>query len=204
MIIGLDFDNCIISYDDVFASTAIEMNLIPNDGSIKKSKIDVRNYLRKKGKEDAWTELQGYVYGISIASAPAYPGAIKAICDFMKNGHDVHIISHKTRTPFLGPAYDLHGAAMNWIQSNIVEKNDPILELDKIHFNIQLIDKINCITTVGCHVFIDDLPEVLSHKGFPNDTKKFLFSPNTSHPNCFLDMIEVSSWCQFAAKISHA
>ena len=204
MIIGLDFDNCIISYDDVFNDAAIKLKLIPNDGSVKKSKLAVRNHIREVGKEDAWTELQGYVYGVSIKSAPAYPGAVKAIGDFVKNGHDVHIISHKTKTPFLGPAYDLHKAAMNWIKANLVENNDPLLKTDQVHFNIELVDKINCIAKTGCHVFIDDLPEILSHDCFPKGTQKFLFSPNISHPNRHPDMVEVSSWSQFAETIRHA
>ena len=201
MIIGLDFDNCIISYDDIFSAAASELDLIPDDVLVKKSKLDVRDYLRAAGKENSWTELQGFVYGVSIVSAPAYPGAVKTICDFVKHGHDVHIISHKTKTPFLGPAYDLHEAAMNWIQSNLRDNSIPILEKDRIHFHPELVDKINCIAAIGCNAFIDDLPEVLDHDNFPESTQKFLFSPNTSNPNLCSDMVEVNSWCQFSKLI---
>jgi hypothetical protein len=36
--------------------------------------------LRALGKEDVWTELQGYVYGARMAEAEAYPGVLDFMC----------------------------------------------------------------------------------------------------------------------------
>ena len=44
--IGLDFDNTIIDYDQLFYLEAFNLNLIPNN--ITKSKVAVRKYLIDK------------------------------------------------------------------------------------------------------------------------------------------------------------
>ena len=50
MVLGLDFDNTIIKYDELFHRVAFEKNLIPAD--LPKEKNTVRNYLREKNIED--------------------------------------------------------------------------------------------------------------------------------------------------------
>ncbi|SVB15737.1 uncharacterized protein METZ01_LOCUS168591, partial [marine metagenome] len=40
---------------------ALEQSLIKSNLNV--SKIAVRDYLRDKGRNNIWTELQGYVYG---------------------------------------------------------------------------------------------------------------------------------------------
>ena len=115
MIIGLDFDNTIICYDRVFSAVALENNVIPKDVKITKTKESIKSYLISMGNETLWTELQGYVYGKAILEAVPYPGSVNCIEQLIKAGNEVHIISHKTRTPFLGPKYDLHAAAKKWI-----------------------------------------------------------------------------------------
>ena len=59
MIIGLDFDNTIVSYDSLFHKVSVEQNLINEIFEV--NKIKIRDYLRSVNKEDAWTEMQGYV-----------------------------------------------------------------------------------------------------------------------------------------------
>ena len=61
MRIGIDFDNTIVCYDDVFHKAASLQGLIPE--GLPSSKNSVRDYLRKIGKEENWTRLQGTVYG---------------------------------------------------------------------------------------------------------------------------------------------
>ena len=50
MVLGLDFDNTIIKYDELFHKVAFEKNLIPAD--LPKEKNTVRNYLREKNIEN--------------------------------------------------------------------------------------------------------------------------------------------------------
>ena len=54
-LIGLDFDNTLISYDQLFFSCALEGGLIPE--SLVADKTSVRDYLRESGREDMWTRL---------------------------------------------------------------------------------------------------------------------------------------------------
>ena len=55
-LIGLDFDNTLISYDQLFFACALECGLIPE--SLSADKIAVRDHLRESGREDMWTRLQ--------------------------------------------------------------------------------------------------------------------------------------------------
>src|SRR5262245_177802 len=114
MLIGVDFDNTIVCYDALFHKVARERNLIPADLPVNKS--DVRNFLRKIGKEDVWTEMQGYVYGGRMSEAAPYPGVIEFFKACRATGIKLRIISHKTKHPFLGEKYDLHQAAQNWLE----------------------------------------------------------------------------------------
>ena len=112
MIIGIDFDNTIVSYDVVFHRAAVEQELIPPEVPADKSKI--RDYLRWVNKEDAWTELQGLVYGVYIKYAPPFSG-VKGFFRYCKeNKISICIISHKTRFPFLGKKHNLHKSAVRW------------------------------------------------------------------------------------------
>ena len=75
MRIGIDFDNTIVSYDALFYKVAVNKGLVPSD--LPKSKLAVRDYLRKINNEPVWTELQGYVYGARMGDAAAYPLVIE-------------------------------------------------------------------------------------------------------------------------------
>ena len=77
MVLGLDFDNTIIKYDELFHRIAFEKNLIPAD--LPKEKNAIRNYLREKGIEDEWTIIQGEVYGYRIREAVPFEGALLAL-----------------------------------------------------------------------------------------------------------------------------
>jgi len=166
--IGIDFDNTIVSYDGVFHKAAVEKNLIPPE--TPPSKSAVRDYLRSINNEDAWTELQGYIYGARMDLAHPYPGVDRffALCQTKKIRS--FIISHKTLHPFLGPRYDLHQAANNWLAQQ--DFACPAF------FELTLQDKLNRIRKQECTVFIDDLPELLAEKEFPSQVRKILFDPH--------------------------
>ena len=51
--IGIDFDNTIVIYDDLFHKIASEENLIPIN--FPKSKLLIREYLRSKNKDEFFT-----------------------------------------------------------------------------------------------------------------------------------------------------
>ena len=146
------------------------------------SKEQVRNYLRRSGQEEAWTELQGFVYGARLCDAAAFPGAIEFFRKCREQEVPVCIISHKTRHPFRGPAYDLHQAALDWLtQNGFFDPAGIGLPREAVHLETTLAGKLQRIADRGCTHFIDDLPELLSEPAFPVDTQAWLFDPNHHH-----------------------
>ena len=109
MRIGIDFDNTIACYDGVFHEAALERGLIPPD--LARDKNSVRDHLNGAGRKDDFTELQGYVYGARMELVSPYPGFAEFVGAARKAGHDLFVVSHKTRHPILGPKHDMHAAA---------------------------------------------------------------------------------------------
>jgi len=176
MIIGVDFDNTIISYDALFHRMALERDLIPADLPVKK--IAVRDHLRRTGREDAWTELQGHVYGPHLAGAPPFAGALEFFRECRFRGIEVFIISHKTRHPHSGPAHDLHAAARGWLEDHgFLMRGGSSLNSGGLFFESTQAAKMDRISACGCTDFIDDLPELLLHPGFPAQVRRILFDP---------------------------
>ena len=113
-LLGLDFDNTLVRYDKLFHQLALEKNLI--EQIVPANKTAIRDYLREQGKEEQFTLLQGEVYGPRILEAEPAEGMLEALNKLNKNGVQMVLVSHKTRTPYMGPAYDLHQAAWNWLE----------------------------------------------------------------------------------------
>lgn len=180
MRIGFDFDNTIVNYDSLFHKVAVEQGLVPAE--LSRSKLAVRDYLRRKGREEEWIVLQGYVYGARMSEAEAYPGALEFIKAAAKRGASLAIISHKTRHPFRGPRYDLHDAARGWADVALSETAGRIIEADDVYFELTKEDKVARIASCKCDYFIDDLPEIFGTPGFPEATRCILFDPERSHP----------------------
>lgn len=174
-ILGVDFDNTLVSYDALFHRVARERDLIPGD--VPAGKTAVRDYLRKAGREPAWTELQGVVYGTRIDEAEAFPGALDCLAACLRAGWQVHIVSHKTRTPIVGEPVDLHRAARGWLESHGLFGPGIGLPRENAWFELTKAEKIARIAGLGCAVFVDDLPELLSDPSFPAATRRVLFSP---------------------------
>jgi hypothetical protein len=179
MLIGIDFDNTIVSYDTLFHKVATEQGAIP--ASTPVNKVAVRDHLRKIDKEDVWTEMQGYVYGARMDEAEAYPGAI----EFFRWAREAHIplciVSHKTLHPFIGPQYDLHQAARGWIETHLTDEQGHLVQPERVFFELTKEAKWSRIGAAACDWFIDDLPEILLAPAFPQKASRMLFDPETHH-----------------------
>jgi hypothetical protein len=159
----------------------VEKDLIPP--GVSASKGQVRDYLRRCGQEDVWTELQGYVYGARMQETLPFPGVLDFFAQCKDLGVTVYIISHKTQYPFQGTAYDLHQAAHKWLES--YGFYDPArigLSPAQVYFELTKPEKLIRIARSGCDYFIDDLPEFLSEPGFPAGVDRILFDPNDNYP----------------------
>ncbi|MCS6771605.1 MAG: hypothetical protein NZ740_06220 [Kiritimatiellae bacterium] len=176
MIIGIDLDNTIIDYRGVFHRHAVRRGLIPP--SVPPGKDDVRDYLRAIGREDDFTELQGFVYGPGLAEAKPFEGVHEALGALQRAGHRPIIISHKTPRPFLGPPYDLQAFAREWLRSQgLVGEPHGILAPNDLFLEPTKAAKQARIAELGCEWFIDDLPEFLEDAAFPPSVRRILFDP---------------------------
>ncbi len=176
--LGIDFDNTLITYDLLFKKAALEKNLIPIN--FPESKSLIRNYLREKGQEKLFTILQGEVYGSRIFEASQSEGMYDSLSKAKKNGIELFIISHKTKTPYEGPKYNLHNAASNWLEKNLFfEKSGINIPRKNVYFEVTKTNKIKRIESLGCTHFIDDLPEILDM--INPKIKKILYNPKLNY-----------------------
>lgn len=200
ILIGVDFDNTIISYDKLFLETAITNGLVPPEMPADKNKI--RNFLRDKEKEDRWTLLQGEVYGKRLNNASVFPGVKKFFRFCLDCGIGICIVSHKTRIPYLGPKYDLHRAANDWLDKEGFFSKDKIgLDKQSVYFELTKANKISRIGSLGCSHYIDDLPEILSDERFPGHVQKLLFDYSGKYTQSLLDRF--LSWDDILAYFIH-
>jgi len=199
MRIGLDFDNTIVCYDGLFHRVAAEQGLIPAD--LPRNKVAVRDYLRRIGREPAWTELQGTVYGGRMAEAETYPGVRDFMVWAVAQGIELFIVSHKTRHPFLGAQYDLHQAARDWVDASLVHDGAPLIPAERVYFELTKEEKLARIGACGCGLFLDDLPEILAAPGFPPQTEPLLFDPEGHHPTVS-DIVVLASWDMFRRHVA--
>jgi hypothetical protein len=175
MLIGIDFDNTIVCYDQIFHTVARERDLIPTDIPVNKGAV--RDHLRRVGQERLWTKMQGYVYGPALARAEPFSGVWEFISGCAARGADVCIISHKTRHPYEGPAYDLHASALDWLQRHAAAHAVKLDVGRNIFLEPTKAAKLARIGALGCDWFIDDLPEFLAEPGFPPKAGRILFDP---------------------------
>jgi hypothetical protein len=191
MRIGIDFDNTIACYDGVFHRAALEKGLIPAD--LGSSKNAVRDFLNGSGRKDEFTALQGYVYGARMDLVSPYPGIADFVDAARAAGHELFIVSHKTKTPILGPAYDMHEAARGFLAAQALATETRIPDANTF-FELTKEEKIARAAALGCAVFIDDLPEILAMAGFAEDTRRILFDPDNNPKHASLPYERHADW----------
>jgi phosphoglycolate phosphatase-like HAD superfamily hydrolase len=203
MRIGIDFDNTIACYDGVFYAAAVERGLIPPD--IGNDKNSVRDHLNGAGRVDDFTELQGYIYGARMDLVAPYPGFSEFVAAARKAGHELFIVSHKTKHPILGPKHDMHAAAREFLAARGLVGNQPSqIDPASVFFELAKENKVARTASLRCEVFVDDLPEILAMPGFPDGMRRILFDPenqfeNLRHPTC--NFTRSASWAAITADL---
>lgn len=175
--IGIDFDNTIVCYDEVFVRTAKAEALIPHD--LRGGKAAVRDFiLRLNGGEEKWQRLQGRVYGDQMDDAALFGGAARFLSRCRQRADtSVFIVSHKSKFGhFDTSGINLREVARAWMaKRGFFEKGGFNLSADAVYFEPTRDDKIERIARLGCTHFIDDLEEVLGHSRFPAGVRRILF-----------------------------
>ena len=165
--IGIDFDNTIVCYDDIFHSAALAKGYIKND--VLPQKKNNKRYYTKKFRRSFLAETSIRNLWTKIIEAKPFVGVIDFILDLLKLGFDVYIISHKSQYASIDKAKskDLIAAARNWLDKyfffNLNAKSFPKNNI----FEPSRIMKIQRISSLGCNIFIDDLLETFLDKNFP-------------------------------------
>jgi hypothetical protein len=199
MRLGIDFDNTIACYRTAFHRAAVARGLVPAEPVLAKNQV--RDHLRRLGREDEWTALQGYIYGPGLADVEVFPGFVHCLKRLLASGATVFIISHKTRTPYRGPAFDLHAAARAWIERQGFLGPEVGLPHEHVFFELTLRDKLRRIAAQGCTHFVDDLVELLAEPEFPADTERILFDPEEAHVGG--PFRRAGSWAELDSWLNH-
>jgi len=174
--LGLDFDNTIVCYDAAIALLAEEMFNLPPE--VPRTKLGLRDHLRSAGREPEWTAFQGELYGPGMRHAQPFEGAIETMLQLVAAGHDLVIVSHRSRRPYAGEPHDLHAAAQGWVAERLQSCGLFGADNGSVNFLETRQEKVARIAELGCQAFLDDLPEVLGDGGFPTSAAGILFDPS--------------------------
>ena len=177
MRLALDFDNTLISYDQLFFDLALSKGFVPAD--LAPQKNAVRDHLRQQDREEEWTRLQGEVYGKHILQAEPYPGMLATLKALGSQSLCMFIVSHKTRRPYIGEPWDLHSAAESWLTAQgFYATNGLGWSKNQVYFELTKESKVARMVALGCTHCVDDLPEILDM--LPDHVEKILFTPGAN------------------------
>jgi len=181
MIIGIDFDNTIIDYNNLFYEVGLSLGVLPNNADCNKKII--REYLIENEREQDWIKIQGLVYGKYIRTAKVMEGFFSFFDHCYGMGWKIYIISHKTRDSIVGEKFNLHTSALNWLEKNRIFGTDIRGAVVGVFFEATRSEKIFRINQLGCDIMIDDLAEVLLHPDLSSDIIKILYDPLAENPS---------------------
>ena len=113
-LIGIDLDNTLAIYDDIFHRLAVSMGLI--EPSFPSKKGIVEEIFDKTRQKYKYTEMQAIAYGLEMHSAKPAQGAMRMLKLLRDKGHRIILISHKTKYPIAGGCINLREKATQWLK----------------------------------------------------------------------------------------
>lgn len=192
MILGIDFDNTIVNYDNVLYERALQSGLIPS--GVERDKKNIRDKIRGlPDGERQWRKLQAFIYGKGMKDSVLSEG-VKPFFDACRDAAiHVSIISHKTKFASLDDErVNLIDTAVDWMKRNrFFEKNGLGLSLERVYFESTRQEKIERIKQLGCTHFIDDLEETFLEDSFPTNVERILYAKENSG---LKDVKALASW----------
>ena len=193
-VIGVDFDNTLVSYDEVMRRAALEEGLIPAGGGA--GKREIRDRVRRLADgEQAWQKLQSLVYGLRMEEARLIDGVPEFFARCRQARIPVYIISHKTElAAWNATGVNLRHAALEWMERRrFFEPAGLGLAREHVCFESTRGEKIARIRALRCTHFIDDLEETFLEPSFPRDVAKILYAPS-GHGTAIPGVTCVRSW----------
>lgn len=193
-ILGVDFDNTVVDYDDVLWKTAQRMGLI--DAGVSRHKKSIRDAIRRMPDgEKEWQEVQAHVYGKAMGEAVLIDGVEEFFRACRQADVPAYIVSHKTEFAARDTArINLRQTALDWMtKKGFFDPKGLGLSVDRVYFESTRGDKVGRIKQLGCTHFIDDLEETFLEDIFPVNVHKMLYAPqrNDSLPK---DITVMRNW----------
>jgi hypothetical protein len=178
VVVGIDFDNTIVSYDRLMRDIAAEWGVVAPDSTMRKREIRDTMRARPNG-EHLWQQLQADAYGRRLPEAVMADGVREFLLECRQRAVRVHIVSHKTQFAAAGRDVNLRDAATRWLEMQGVFGQDGLgVERDDVHFESTRAEKAARIQALGVSHFIDDLEEVFAEPGFPEGVERILYAPD--------------------------
>jgi hypothetical protein len=177
LVIGIDFDNTLVVYDELFWNMAVRRGLIPP--AVPRAKREIRDAIRLLPEGEVhWQRLQAAAYGPQIAEAQPADGAADFLGQCRAAGARLYVVSHKTELA----GYDetntnLREAALGWLWAKGFFAHGSLVPGD-VYFAATRAEKIARLAGLGCTHFIDDLEETFAETTFPADVARILYAPH--------------------------
>ena len=133
--------------------------------------------------------------------AKPFDNAILTMLELQARGHELFIISHRSRYPYAGPRHDLHEAASTWIAKHLSVANI-FANNSSINFLETKEQKLAKISELECAVFLDDLVDIIESKIFPRSTSGILFDPQSKFKPQTKNYPSISDWPELLKYIS--
>jgi len=199
MHLGVDLDNTLVCYDEVFLWGAHHLKLLPDGWSGNRK--EVRDYLRSDPYgEEVWQRLQGKVYGHWMYRASLFVGVYRFLWRCRVRKIRVDIVSHKSMFGhFDREKIPLRDCAMDFLRhAGLFSENDNSM-IKSVEFVSNQEKKLQLIEKKNFDWFIDDIPELLESEKFPTQTSALLFEPNGNGYTGKLDT--VISWSELERRL---
>jgi hypothetical protein len=182
-ICGVDFDNTIVSYDELLSKIAQERGLIEPGRTEGKRKLRDRIRQLPDG-EIEWQKCQALLYGPRIGEARLVDGVREFFQLCTRQHIKAYIVSHKTEfSRYDMSRTSLRQAACDWMAAKrFFDPEGFGLSPDMIFFAGTRQQKIEYIARLGCTHFIDDLEETFLEDTFPQITMRILYEPGRDSP----------------------
>ena len=201
MKIGIDFDNTIANYDEVFFSVFDSFGFELPVSITRKE--DLKDWLKKTQNQSdlIWQKIQGKVYGKFMNQAKLNNGVANFFLRAKKNSASIYIVSHKTLYGhFDEEKVNLRTEAMKWLEKkNFFDQRFLSISENNVFFLKSREDKVKKINELGLDYFIDDLSEVYDEPLFPKNTYKILY--NKKNPDNVNIDYKTDSWNKISNKI---